>query len=580
MSMAHAFSAVHPAPRGGCEFLTRAQRSERCRRLAEQGWVVARIVPVFDQHEEDDQDSRPGALGRGGLREALEGAVEISLALRGALPPEVSAAASALPTARDQMFRVRTLGATGLCLVLPELRGLCEDGMLDAGDSTTLAVWQRLCDDEPLWLLFDDGDRDVSVLAPQRLADAFARYRLGDSVTPSWADDARAMDDEEDSHDTFVAEPSRSELDFAEPSRSELETLSDELRPDPADVDDRATLPGWHRHEMQQTPDVMESRARVMPHDPLEGLDDFEEAVEEDAPLPGQLDLFDQPPPRLGLPAERCAELASELIAARGPKPVRVIEELFRSHYVPLSEALARGLDDPKVEDAVASWRASFEKSYTDGFTTMRLTGKRPTMVLDAPDLAARIGRLNGARAVQLVLIDSMRYDLGQRVRAQLTEELGDRAACVEETLMWSALPTVTPAQLRLLARGPRGLREADPASESADPLVHRDGSVTALARVRIGRRDLLKLDVVESRLREAGPGFDARLDAVASEVCHAIARHCESLQPRTLLFVFGDHGFVMPAESARTTGPASQGGASPEEVLVGAQAWLIGSVH
>jgi hypothetical protein len=409
-------------------------------------------------------------------------------------------------------------------------------------------------------LLFDQADADVAMLAPQRLTETFARYAepLTDHAPPSWADDVR---DDED-------------LPF--------ETQSDELAS--SFPEEPATIPGWHRVEEEEVETeepredatsrrAAESGPRVMQHDPLEGLDDIEDSQLEPS-------LFDPVVDRPRLPPERCAELAAELMAARGPKPVRVIEELFRTHYTPLCEMVGGGLDDDAVEEAVTGWRASFEKSYTDGFTTMRLTGKRPTMVLDAPDIAARIGRLNGARAVQLLLIDSMRYDLGQRVRAELGQRLGNRAACLEEALMWAALPTVTPAQLRLLSRGPRALREGEPPSETSDPVVHRDGSVTALRRVRIGQRDLLKLDLVEARLRDAGAGFDARLDAIACEVGEVIARHTESLPPRTLLFVFGDHGFVLPIEGPRSTGPASQGGASPEEVLVGAQAWLIGGVH
>jgi hypothetical protein len=51
--------------------------------------------------------------------------------------------------------------------------------------------------------------------------------------------------------------------------------------------------------------------------------------------------------------------------------------------------------------------------------------------------------------------------------------------------------------------------------------------------------------------------------------------RHAGSLAGRTLLFVFGDHGFTMDAG-----GVAKCGGASPEEVLVPAFALLVGDVH
>jgi hypothetical protein len=53
------------------------------------------------------------------------------------------------------------------------------------------------------------------------------------------------------------------------------------------------------------------------------------------------------------------------------------------------------------------------------------------------------------------------------------------------------------------------------------------------------------------------------------------VARHAETLSPHTLLFVFGDHGFTVDR-----SGAAQQGGASPEEVLVGGFAVLVGDVH
>ena len=156
---------------------------------------------------------------------------------------------------------------------------------------------------------------------------------------------------------------------------------------------------------------------------------------------------------------------------------------------------------------------------------------------------------------------------------------MAERAVCVEEPLLWSALPTVTPQQMHLLSRGARGLSDDGPQSER-DAVIHREGSVTTLRRVRIGPRDLVKLDVAEARLREAGPAYAQRFDQLADEIASVIASFSDSLQPRTLLFVFGDHGFHLPLESLSSTGPAEQGGATPEEVLVGAQAWLVGNVH
>jgi CheY-like chemotaxis protein len=82
-------------------------------------------------------------------------------------------------------------------------------------------------------------------------------------------------------------------------------------------------------------------------------------------------------------------------------------------------------------------------------------------------------------------------------------------------------------------------------------------------------------------RLRAQGDGYDARLDALADELAAALAKLFDTLPPRTLAYVFGDHGFVLgPGASGWATGAGSQGGSSPEEVLVGGQAWLLDAMH
>jgi len=244
---------------------------------------------------------------------------------------------------------------------------------------------------------------------------------------------------------------------------------------------------------------------------------------------------------------------------------------------MPLLEATLRVLNDPTVNSELHVWRNTFNKSYIDGFNTIRITNKRPQMVLDVPQIATRIAKLNGARSVQLLLVDGMRFDIGRRVTRRLHKRIGGRAVCVDESILWSALPTVTSNQLHLLSRGPSALREPEPAS-GRDRSIHRAGSVTTLRRVRIGQRDLVKLDVVEARVRENGACYAQRFPALADEVAAVVARFSESLAPRTLLYLFGDHGFTMESDGT-TTQAAQQGGASPEEVLVGGQAWLIGDV-
>ena len=201
-------------------------------------------------------------------------------------------------------------------------------------------------------------------------------------------------------------------------------------------------------------------------------------------------------------------------------------------------------------------------------------------MVLDVPQTAARIARLHGARQVVLVLVDAMRFDLGVRVGQQLRESLAPDAVCAEQLLLWAALPTTTSAQLRLLARGPQAFAEGleVPESEREIP-VGRGKSASTVRRVRVGGREVHKLDIIQAALSEAGPPESERLDALAVEAATPLVRFAKGLAPRTLMFLFGDHGFELPATD-HGTGPAQEGGATPEQVLVPGQAWLVGGIH
>jgi hypothetical protein len=176
-----------------------------------------------------------------------------------------------------------------------------------------------------------------------------------------------------------------------------------------------------------------------------------------------------------------------------------------------------------------------------------------------------------------MVLVDGMRFDLGLRVHERLRPLLEGRAACAERLLLWAALPSTTPTQLDLIGHGMEAFGR--PMSEESETTVARGRNVLSLRRLKAGARDLLKLDVVESRLRDPGPPVLERLDSIADEVAPVLAKHAQTLPDRTLLVVFGDHGFSL--ENDATGSPAAtQGGASPDEVLVPAYAWLVGGVH
>lgn len=194
-------------------------------------------------------------------------------------------------------------------------------------------------------------------------------------------------------------------------------------------------------------------------------------------------------------------------------------------------------------------------------------------MVLDAPETAARIARQVSARTSQLLLVDGMRYDLGVLVKEALARLLGPHATLAHEMILWSALPSTTNRQLETLAQGLSALQHD--ADEEREDSVLRGRTAQTIRRVKTGSRDVYRLDLCDVRVREAGERTLLLLPSIAEDVAAAIAKHARSLAPRTLLFVFGDHGFTLERDAE-----PSSGGASPEEVLVPAFAFLMGEAH
>ncbi|WP_437588486.1 hypothetical protein [Sorangium sp. So ce1000] len=620
------------------------------------------------------------AAPEGQLGATIEEAVELALAMRGALPPRVQAGAPVETVIADQIFRARALGAAGLAVALPRLAD-GPRGTLHPDDSATLLAWLGAAREAPVALVFDADDRSAQVLAPVPLADLVERsagggdgavsslYPRGQARSLAARGEERAVEPARPARPTRPAQPSAGSTAPVEAlpagSTAPVEALSagptasvealsagptapealsagptaPEAHGAPAspasaegrtDGRPRGVLPPRSsRIRRTDAPTTVAARGvgvarapgagattaanetaalapasadasapseepgapseehgagttRRPPRAALEAAPNAPnaDAAQADADVPPQARRERKAPRDRVLSAAEWRALAVELDNARGPKPVRVIEQLFMTHYTPLLGATLAGETDAAVRGVVDSWRTSFEHSYREAFSALRVTGKRPPMVFDAPDIAARIARLNGARGVKLLLVDAMRFDLGERVAAHLKEMMTDRAILVERSLLWAALPPTTTAQISLLARGPDGLRETMPPSE-AEPAIARGRAVATLRRERVGSRELMKLDLVEARLRAAGPPLAERIEGIAEEVADVVARFMASLPPRTLLLVFGDHGFRMaPMGDGSATGPASQGGGSPEEVLVPAQAWLVGGVH
>jgi hypothetical protein len=529
----------------------------------------------------------PGPGQRGELALVISEAIDGALEQRGACPPGIGAASNLGASLSDQLYRARLVELRGLALALPTLEGIANlAGALDAEDSAVLRWWMAATRERPVRVYIDAKNRYAGVYdRPTPLQDLLdQRPRRTEPPAPALAPEVSASSEamELSSPPPVVAlhepEPIRDEASES----SESAEIARDLGPEfVAALADPQEIP-----RAVATAPVVETAAEVELELPAPTIP---------APAPFRTEEPSEGAPVSTEPALEGVEFAHgplfpdaesnwrtwmhELEAARGPKPLGVVERMFVTSYVPLCDALAREIAAPEAKKAIDTWSGSFEQSYKEAFDALRVRGKRPTMVLDVPELALRMGRLHGARSVQLVLVDGLRFDLGLRVEQRLRSLLGQDAALTERLLLWSALPATSAVQLELIGRGAEALREFTGQVESEVP-VARGRMASTLRRIKAGHRELLKLDIVESRVSEPAFGSETdRLDDLADETASALGAYMKRLPSRTLVMIFGDHGFVLESLGGGTT-RARHGGASPEEVLVPAYAWLVGGVH
>ena len=110
---------------------------------------------------------------------------------------------------------------------------------------------------------------------------------------------------------------------------------------------------------------------------------------------------------------------------------------------------------------------------------------------------------------------------------------------------------------------------------------IVRGRSLDVLRRTRLGHRDVLKLDLIEGKIRDQGPPEAERVYELAALLSPILARAITGAQQRSLVVIAGDHGFTFgDLDADKPTTPARQGGATPEEVFVPFLAWLVSGVH
>ena len=455
-----------------------------------------------------------GPSARGRLAEVLDESIERALSARGASGPGINADSDRDATLSDQLFRARRAGATGLAIVLGPLRAAAGfRSALEPQDVATLQFLVAATRERPVTLVLDR--RDASTAG------------------------------------------------YGEPlALSVLLALEQPARPAPP----LALVP-----PPEPAPEPVVAAAPAVVASPAPP-----------APAPAPLPEPQTPPPArhtagaaVVFKEETWRAWTLQLTAARGAQPLAVLERLFAESYMPLANAIAAGLDDPRARSARDEFATTFARGYTDGFATFAASARRPRMVLDAHDVAARIGRLHGARGTRVLLVDAMRWDVARMIEEHVVAKLGSRASLTDELLLWSALPTTTLRQLETIARGVEALRSPSTLDADGHPEPPRGRTAEYVRRMRVGPREIYRLDVVEARVQAAGNAALAELPGAAEVAADAIARHADTCPPRTLLLITGDHGFAIDR-----AGAARQGGASPEEVLVGAFALLVGEAH
>ena len=529
-------SSSPPVLEGGLSFLSPEAQVQRAAELLGAGAIVV------------DVGSPPPSM-RSKLAEHLDDLVERELGIRGAPSPYLSAW-SAMPhdaegRVADQLFRARTVGATGIAMAMGSLSRIAAPA-LSPEDSQTLRVLARAASSSALVVLIDDGDaalgaygEPVGLQALIGAADANASPSADVDASTSALMDADADEDVE------VLEA----LEL-------VETRVDARVAEVAEVEAVLAAAVVVVSAVEEVADVADTRREAARRAATVGV-----------PVAGPSDFW--------------RSWAIALGAARGPQPLGSFERLFTESYMPLSNAIAEGLDDARAVRAHDEFRAGFERTYTDAFATFGATGRRPRLVMDAFDVAAKQARLHNARHTHVLVVDAMRHDLGCLVRDALAERAGGTASLTNESLLWSALPTTTYRQLETLARGIDALRA--PAAEDGTESL-RGRSAETVRRMRVGSRELYKLDVVPSMLGGIGadPAFGsgpaqvvAALPDIATSIADSLLRHIETLTTRTLLLVIGDHGFTVDRR-----GRISHGGSSPEEVLVPCLAYLVGDLH
>ena len=452
-------------------------------------------------------------------------------------------------------------------------------GTLDGEDSRLLRDLFLLQQRGEVEMVLDPEDRDVEVFGPP--------VALGSLVPrPSDFPPASGVSEVAAPSEPVTAEEVQ-KLELAAPAHmasapvAPVRTLEPPLPPPPApplvipespetssdlkalcgdddDKNDEGGLDDEDSFDASPSPEARAKEPRVMLRDPLSELD-------LDEPAKPDVALY-QAPQKTNVQWRPWAE---QLEAAKGPQSLMTLEKLFVEAYMPLGEAIGDGLRDSRALKAYERFGTNFSHVYTEAFPAFAARGKRPRMVMDMPEIATTLARQNNVRHVSLMWCDAMRYDVGVHVKKAL---LAGQNKLLSETVLWSALPTVTPRQVETFVRGRDALSaDYEPVSEAS---IGRDRTVDVVRRVRVGSRELYKFDGIAARLLRGITHPEELAESLVTALSTFLAGQNRVQNAPSILCLFGDHGYALRGTSV------VEGGALPEQVLVPAQAWLLGPVH
>ncbi len=501
----------------------------------------------------------PGPECRTRLAEFVLSSIEAQLERLGAAPRGWTARDSLEMVLSDQLYRSRLLGAGGIALKFGALDGIADgSGSLSLEDSHMLRRMFDLAELEPLQVFLPEPSARLCVAgAPRPLAEWLPPgSRSGQVASIEYESvascaTASTLPRAEDSLappqvDAFVCAP---EPRLERPERTDLAA---EIVPLPAvEVSE---------HE----------RPTVVPSAPLSEA--AAAPLTENAGVPESTHTAAE---ELEAQRRRCATWLAQLRSMNGPKQHASVERAFVTAYVPLSREVAMGRAPEEARTAVETWAEGFAQSYAAAFKTLSGHARRPTMVRDIFDVAQRWLNQFRARSLQLLLVDGMRFDLAQRLNETIEQRLVGRGVCRDQALLWAALPSNSGAQ-RLA--DPASTRPAQPTKPGAS--TNAEKSVTgSVETLRVGNRELFRVDRLAEDLTKAGEAEAARTERLAALLADTIVPWLKERPPESLVVVFGDHGFHWQATGAGTS-PAQRGGALPEQVLVAASAWLLGTTR